>query len=176
MAEGQHDAPAEPETGETAPAAPPAGAPADAEPTQKWEGDFDPERAARLVGSLRKELTDAKAKLRAREEADMTEAQKLTARAEAAERELAEARTANLRTTIAAKYGLPPDLAAFLTASDEAAMTAQAEVLAKSAVPQAPPVEFPGRPVPRMTPGYAVHPDADNGFDPQAVAQAARRR
>jgi hypothetical protein len=178
MAEGQNTAP-EPDADEAAPAAPPAEAPlpADAEPAaQKWDGDFDPERAARLVSSLRKELTDAKGKLRAREEADMTEVQKLTARAETAERELAEARTANLRTTVAAKFGLPPDLAAFLTASDEATMTAQAETLAKNAVPAAPPDGFPGRPVPRMTPGYAVHPDTDNGFDPVAVAKAARRR
>lgn len=174
MAEGQTAAPEAPET--AAPAAEPATPPA--EPAQqKWAGEFDAERAARLVDSLRKELAEAKGKIGARDAADMTEVQKLTARAETAERELAEARTANLRAAVAARFGLPAELAEFLTGTDEAAMTAQAEVLAKTAAPQAPPAEMPGRPVARMMPGHAAHAgDDDAAFDPAAVAKAARRR
>lgn len=175
MAEETTPAPAD----EAAPAT--AETPPVTENAPTFEGEFDAEKAAALVANVRTENKALKDRLKAFEdakkaadEAEMTEAQKAMARAEAAEARLAAIETESLRAKVAAAHNLPADAVAYLTGADEAAMTAQAEGLAKLTAPAAP--ELPGRPTARLVPGHSGSPDAESTFDPAAVAKAARRR
>lgn len=103
-----------------------------AKATKKY-GDYDALKAAK------KELDDIKA-------ASQSDVEKLTSRAETAERERDEARAtlaerdaAALRARIAAEYKLSPDLADYLKGDTEAELKASAKTLAeKIAPPKAP--------------------------------------
>jgi hypothetical protein len=79
----------------------------------------------------RREAAANAAKLKEIEDANLTEAQKTQQRAEAAEARAAKLERDLMRTKIAAKHGLPDVLADRLMGDDEAAMEADAKVLAK---------------------------------------------
>lgn len=172
-------APADPATppAPAAPAVPPAATP----PTPaapKWDGDFDPERAARLVENLRAEVaglktqnTEAQAKLTQYETAQLTEAEKLSQRAATAEAELAKTRREVAVRDALEANGLPKDAARFLTGetAEEIAESAKAFAAlapAKSAEPADPPIP-PTLPVP----GHGSDPvGAGAQVDPSALA------
>lgn len=116
-----------------APAAP-AAAPAE-DATPKWDGDFDPERAARLVANLREEVKGYKSELaKAREQlseyerAQMSEQERIAAEAEDARKQLAETR----RELAMLKYGLPEKALKFLHGSTPEEIDAQAKELAET--------------------------------------------
>lgn len=120
------------------PATPPAAPPNDP-PTPKTytEAEWNAMAADRRKEQKRlKELEDA---AKAREDADKSESQKATERAEAAERELAKARRDNLTTKVGAKHQLPADLWGRLQGETEEEIEADAAKIAalvKSAAPQ----------------------------------------
>lgn len=74
---------------------------------------------ARKWEARSKENSAAAARLAELEEAQKTEHQKLTERAEKAERELAEARQESLRSRILADHGIPTDLAHLVAGATE---------------------------------------------------------
>lgn len=137
----------------------------------KWEGDFDPERAARLVANLRGDndalkakFTEAQAKLTEYEQAQMSDMEKLTARATAAESELA-----NLTRKLAVadalrKHGLSDDDAEWLTGDTAEEIDARAAKLAARGGSK--PAEDNPLPPTLPVPG--------NGTDPASVAQLTR--
>lgn len=149
--------------------APVESAPASAAP--KWEGEFDPERAARLVENLRtestgykSELAEVKAKLTAFEAAQMSEAEKLAARATSAETELATLRREKSVSDAIRKHGLSDDAAELLTGNTAEEIDARAAKLA--ALIPAKPAETDPLPPTLPIPG--------NGSDPAAVSQLTR--
>lgn len=82
-----------------------------------FEGDFDAERAARLVKNLRDEKAKLKAErdklakdLGVKTDAEKSELQRIAERAEKAEAELAEAQSKLIRGEIAAEFGVPADV------------------------------------------------------------------
>jgi hypothetical protein len=100
-------------------------------------------------------LRDAAEKYRQVEEAQKTEIQKATERAQAVEQQLSEMRAQNARLLAAATYNLPPELIERIGGSTEEEISANAEALAafldeqrKAAAPQQ-------RPVESLTPGAA---------------------
>lgn len=142
----------------------------------EWDGDFNPERAARLVANLREDLAKRDADLKtlreqigAKGDTEKSLQDRLAAlesRAEKAERDL-------LVATAAKAHGIPEDLVSFLTAKTAEDLDAQAKALAAHV--KAPADDVPGKPKPKLTPGHA--PDNDTtGFDPHKVAEAIRRR
>lgn len=145
-----------------------------------WGDDFDPARAWKTITSLRDKEKELSSKLsgyeraaKEREDAEKTEAQKLADRLAEAEKAADEARTELLRSRIAAKHKLPPELAELLTGKTEEELEAKASVLAEHLGGKKPPV--PGRPT---AAGYTTGDGTDPSpaFDPVAIAQAARRR
>lgn len=172
-------APAAPEA-PTAPTGEDATAPAPTtqDKAPKWDGDFDPDRAATLVAKLRQERDGFKterdalaAKMGEKEDAEKSEFQRLQERAEKAERALKEAETSLLRAKVAKEHSIPEDLVGFLTGETEEEMKARAESL--SAFVKAPADDVQGKPKPALTPGHNAPPEAE--FDPEKVAAAARR-
>lgn len=102
---------------------------------------FDAEYVKKLRDEAAKYRTEAKAnsaaaaKLAALEEAQKSEAQKLTDRVDAAEKEASNARTEALRWRIAAAHGITDeDAELFLTGTDEPTLTKQAERLVERAI------------------------------------------
>lgn len=91
------------------------------------------ERSARKAAE--KAATEAAAKVKEYEDAQKSEGERLTARAEAAEARAAKAEAAALRAQIVSESGIPADLADLVT-GDEATMRATAERL-KSHLPPA---------------------------------------
>ena len=168
------DAPATPPTSE-APAAPATEAPK----APKWDGDFDPDRAARLVENLRKENAEAKAKaeeyaakLKEIDDSKKSESEKLLARAEAAEKDLAETKKALIVGQVSAEFGVH---ASYLTGSTKAELEASAKALAewRNGAP-APAPSTSSKPKPRLTPGEGTAPTTDEN-DPAAIAAAIRK-
>lgn len=146
--------------------------------TPAWDGEFDAERAARLVQNLRDEiatlkgdLKTARSSLQEREDAEKTEAQRLQERAEAAERALAEKEKTLLRQSVAKAHNLDDDLLDFLSGDTEEALTAQAKALSERIRPAG--QEVPGKPKPALTPGSGDG-DTAPAFDPKAIASAVR--
>ncbi|GAB1641763.1 hypothetical protein [Krasilnikovia sp. MM14-A1259] len=136
----------------------------------KWEGDFDPDKAARLVANLREELAGVKSKLKTREDAEKNDLQKATERGESLAHELNELR----RKDAARDYGIPASLAKFIIGDSPDEITASAKALADELGAVKPDTDsLPGRPKPRLKPGHGTGDDA-SGFDPVAVAKAAR--
>lgn len=131
----------------------------------KWDGDFDPERAAKLVENLRREkdtikstLDQVKAQLKEREDAEKSEAQKLAEAKEAAEKELSELRHQLTLNKVAKEHGIPDELVEFLGSGDEETLSERAKKLseklsAKAETGGTP--EIPGKPAPKLTPGHA---------------------
>jgi hypothetical protein len=144
-----------------------------------WEGDFDPDRAARLVTNLRDEskkakdeLADLRKKLAEKEDAEKSELQRIQERAERAEAELNQTRSALLVAEVAKEYGVPADL---LNGSNREEIEARAKALADWAgASKRPADEVPGKPKPRLVPGSGA--DTDDAFDPAATAAKIRAR
>lgn len=81
----------------------------------------------------------AEAKVKEFEEANQSEAEKVAARAEAAEKALAEMTAKAARLEVVTELGVPSDLAEFLTGSDPESLRAQAEkLMAATAANKAP--------------------------------------
>jgi hypothetical protein len=166
--------PAVPATPPTAPATDPGKAPT-------FTGEFDPERAARLVENLRTELEEAKAKIRAREDAEKTDLQKAQERAEAAEAALVKATLDTATAKAAQAHKIPDDLLEFITGATAEEIEAKAKRLGeKLAATDGTPADngtgTPStRPTPRLVPGQGSG-DTGSTFDPAAIAKAARRR
>lgn len=173
------DTPAEP-AADTPPAegAPPASSAPAADPGKapKWDGEFDADRAARLVENLRadvKKRDDEIATLKAASERGAASSKSaeerlaaLEARAEKAEHDL-------LVATAAKKHGIPDDLVGFLTAKAPEDLDTQAEALARYA--KKPADDVPGKPKPALKPGAGAD-SAPEPFDAAKVAAAIRRR
>lgn len=144
--------------------------PADSKPADagSWDGDFDADRAKRLVENLRAEkkkaqdeLTEARKRLGEKEDAEKSELQRIQERAERAERELSETRQSLLVATVAKKHGVPESL---LSGSTEEEIEAKAVALAEWAGSTKKPADdVPGRPRPRLAPG--------NGSDAEPVEE-----
>jgi capsule polysaccharide export protein KpsE/RkpR len=147
----------------------------------KFDGEFDADRAARLVANLRADLDKAKADLQkatetltAREDAEKSDLQKAMDRIASLEKENAKVSMQSARIKAAAKHNIPDDLAEFLTGETEAEIEAKAESLAKFAgqsKSDEPKTEVTGKPKPRLTPGHESS-DSDGDFDPFAIAKA----
>lgn len=165
-------APAVPAAGTPAVPAVPADAgttPPVAPATPTWEGEFDPERAARLVENLRAEskarqdaLTAAQAKVAEFEQAQMSEQDKVAQRAQAAEAQLAE----TYRKLAMVSHKLPEAASEFLTATSPEDIEAQAKRLAETF--PTPAAGSPSEPLPPTL------PIPGNGSDPAATSQLSR--
>lgn len=145
-----------------------------------WEGEFDPDRAARLVNNLRdegkkykEELAELKKRLAEKEDAEKSELQRIQERAERAEKELNETRSALLVAEVAKEYGVPANL---LDGKDREEIEARAKALAEwASASKRPADDLPGRPKPKLVPGSGSDGD-DESFDPAAVAAKIRQR
>lgn len=160
--------------GEPTPGAPGNTPPAPTDKAPKWEGEYDPEKAARLVANLRTELDTVKGKLRTREDAEKSELQRAQERAEEIAREL---RTERAKGA-AQSHKIPASLAKFIVGNTAEEIEASAKALAEElGLPkdEAPADSIPGRPKPRLVPGHATGDDDAGAFDPEAVIKAARR-
>lgn len=114
---------------------PPVGTPT---PTPDTESGQEPKYDQAYVQSLRNEAAKHRreaaanaAKLKEIEDANLSEAEKTRQRAEEAEARATKAEHALLRAKVAARHQLPELLADRLVGDDEAAMEADAKVLAK---------------------------------------------
>jgi vacuolar-type H+-ATPase subunit I/STV1 len=149
------------------------------EKAPKFEGDFDAERASRLVANLRAEVDalksdrdSLKSTLTEKEEAEKSEFEKAVSRAERAEQELAEARSRLLVAEIAKEYGVPAEL---LNGSTKEEVEARAKALSEWAgAAKRPAEEIPGKPKARLVPGNA--PGDSDAIDPVALAAEIRSR
>ena len=162
---------AQPQAAATQTAQPPTGVSQEA-----WGALGDPgkaaipaEREARAVAE--KAAAEAQAKLDAIEKANLSDLERAQADAKAAQESAAKATTEALRYRLAAAHGVdttpgpngePSDAETFLTASDEAGMTMQAQRLAARASTQGAPT-FPR---PDLTQGSGR--DTANGSGPDA--------
>ena len=145
-----------------------------------WDGEFNADRAARLVTNLRdeskkakEELAELRKRLSEKEDAEKSEFQRLQERAERAEVELNQTRSALLIAEVSKEYGVPADL---LNGSNREEIEARAKALAEWAgAAKRPADDVPGRPKPKLVPGTG---SADEGspFDPNAAAARIRAR
>jgi|SRR5690606_23700078 len=132
----------------------------------KWDGEFDPDRAARLVANLRSEIDEVRARLRESEAAERAALD----RAEKAQRELIEAR----KTMALRAFNLPASLAKALDGETEVELEASAKALAEElGLVKRADDDLSGRPKRRLVPGHAPDGDSDD-FDPRAVIRKAR--
>lgn len=144
-----------------------------------WEGDFDPDRAARLVSNLRdeskkakEELAELRKRLSEKEDAEKSEFQRLQERAERAEAELNNTRSALLVAEVSKEYGVPAGL---LTGATREEIEARAKALAEwAAAPKNPADEMPAKPKPRLVPGSGASDADTSDFDPVATAAKIR--
>jgi DNA repair exonuclease SbcCD ATPase subunit len=145
----------------------------------EWEGEFDQERASRLVANLREEskkakeeLTEIRKRLNEKEDAEKSEFQRLQERAERAEKELETTRSALLIADVAKEYGVPADL--LPTSANREEIEARAKALAEWASASRRPAEdVPGKPKVRLVPGTG-EPATGEDFDPAALAAKIR--
>ena len=145
----------------------------------KWDGDFDPERAAKLVANLRsekaelkRELDELKKALGEKEEAGKSETQKLLERAEKAEKELAQLRTQSFIASALREHGLSDDLAEFVSGGTEEEIKAKVAKLAEKLGPKP---TVPGKPRAKLVPGEGSEA-APAEFDPEAIAAKVRKQ
>lgn len=135
---------------------------------------FDQARAMALIEKLRRENRDLgkaakrvqelEADQRAKQEAEMTELQRLEARAKAAEERAAQLERAALQREIAAKVGLPAALATRLIGTTAEEMEADAAALLETLPKQ-----------PKPTPGIvATNPGANGSAAETREAKKAR--
>lgn len=129
---------------------------------RQWDGEFDPERAARLIENLRKENAALKAA--------KPDEKSLQDRLAALEEALSKSERKALVAQAAKAHNLPDDLLEFISGDSEEDINRKAEALAKFA--KAPAEEVPGRPKPRLKPGTGG--DDGEPFDPKAVAKAIK--
>lgn len=143
-----------------------------------FDGEFDAERAKRLVANLRNEVQQLKQQRTKPDPAPVVKPTdtpdpryaELETRLNAAEKRDAERAAKELRGRVAEESGVPADL---LIGDDEASLKAYAEQLTKWATDQAAnPLR--GRPRARLVPGTGGQ-DSDGGFDPAKIAAAAHR-
>lgn len=159
----------------TAPTTPEAGK------SPGWDGDFDPDRAARLVSNLREEskkakdeLAELRAKLAEKEDAEKSELQRIQERAERAEAELNATRSALLVAEVAKEYGVPADL---IGGKDREEIEARAKALAEWAgASKRPADDVPSRPKPKLVSGTGASGNDAEPFDPVATAAKIRAR
>lgn len=146
-----------------------------------WEGEFDAERAARLVTNLREEskkskdeLAELRKKLTDKEDAEKSEFQRLQDRAERAETELNATRSALLTAEIGKEYGVPAEL---LTGANREEIEAKAKALAEwAAAAKRPSDDMPQKPKARLVQGHEVGDKEGDAFDPQVTAAKIRER
>lgn len=165
------------------------------DPTPKTpviEGDYDQERMTRLVENLRAELAGvkadaatSKAALQVREDAEKSDADKLTDRIAKADKAAADARRELLVERAVRKHNLPDDVVEFLTGDDADAIEAKAVRLAAlsggTKTPEGDPAPvvdegLPKVPEPVLTPGHGSGSDGGVAFDAKAIAAAVRNR
>lgn len=157
-------------------------------PAQESEVNWQ-EKAQEVLAQSRKweqrakENAAAAKKLQELEDASKSELEKAVARAEAAEKQLAEVQLSKLRGDIALEAGVPADLVDFLTGGDEESLRAQAEKLAARLGGKAEQVaekEEEAEPAQAPAAGpYAPREGdvpSDAGIDIDAIAKAARGR
>jgi len=108
-------------------------APAASDHAPKWEGEFDPDKAARLVANLRTEVKDYKSKLMEAqqrlteyERAQMSEHERIAAEAQDAREQL----LATRRELALLKYKLPAEAEEWLTGSTAEEIDSRAQKLA----------------------------------------------
>ena len=161
--------------------------PDDEKPAEKpFEGEFDAERAARLIENLRADLAkikterdEARTALQEKADAEKTEAQKLQDRLAAAEETAKKTGRALLIERATRKHSLPDDVVEFLTGDTEEEIEAKAQRLAALGSPkkdeskEEPGSGLPEKPKADLVPGHGGD-DAET-FDPDAIAAAARR-
>lgn len=153
----------EPTPAQTPPAQP-------TQPAQTWQGEYDPERAARLVDNLRTEaqgykteIATLREKVAGFEQAQLSDAEKLTQRAESAETELVTAR----REAVMLRHGLPDEAAELMSGTTVEEINARAEKLKGL---------FGTRQTQEPEPLPSTLPIPGNGADPQAVSQLTREQ
>lgn len=142
-----------------APETPSPAAPTEPEPSRSLD-DASPEVLRAEVAKLRKESAGWRTKYqdakplaeaqRAAQEADKTDLQRQTERAEALERELADLRAQNELAAVAAEYGIEPADYDFLGSGTREELEARAKRLAARSASARPPTD---RPVESLKPG-----------------------
>ena len=146
-----------------------------------WEGEFDADRAARLVSNLREEskkskdeLTELKKKLTDKEDAEKSEVQRLQDRAERAENELNATRSALLTAEISKEFGVPVEL---LSGANREEIVVKAQALADwAALAKRPSDEMPMKPKARLMQGHETGDTEGEAFDSNATAAKIRER
>lgn len=155
----------------------------------KFEGEFDAERATRLIENLRKEVSDLKAEktslaedLQKREDAEKSDADRTAEALQRAKDEAAKATRDLYVERAVRKHSLPDDLVEFLTGETEEEIGAKAERLAKFGTSKSDDAgdeqqepngdDVSSRPTPSLRPGHGGAPT--QAFDAAAVAEAAR--
>lgn len=108
------------------------------------------------------------------EDAQKTEIQKATERAQNFEQKLADMQATNARLLAAASHNIPPELIDLLGSGTDEEINARAEVLAERLKP-ATPVPAPQRPVESLTPGAAPASSAADTTPDQWIRQLAGR-
>lgn len=127
------------------------------------EGEFDADRASRLIGKLRQEIEELKplaTKAKELEDSKKSETQRLQERAESLEKQYAQAQNELLRLKVAAEKGLPPKLAARLTGTNIEELEADADELLNLVATKKPSASAGDTLVGTRTPPAAA-PDAD---------------
>jgi hypothetical protein len=150
----------------------------------KWDGEFNQERAEKLVANLRADMEKLKAardaalaKIAEREDAEKSELQKLQERAAKSEEDLSKAQRALAIRDAADEFDVPKRLRKFISGSTAEEIAASAKELAEEigSGGQTSTPALPGRPAARLVPGHGGNSDAA-AFDADAVAKAARSR
>lgn len=141
----------------------------DDEPKGKSAADDGvPPAVKAALRKANKEAETLRLKLKEREDADKSESQKLTERAEAAERRAAELEQQSLRARVGAAKGLPPKMWDRLRGDDEDALKADADDLLAEWKPN-------GKPAPSFD-GGAKGRNAPADTDMNALILGAARR
>jgi hypothetical protein len=163
----------EPATPPPAPSGQPPTPPATGEPPAPRPDEplGEPGKAAlqaerKRASEAEKRANDLAARVKTFEDAQKSAEEKLADDLKSAQDRAAKAETALLRRDIAAKAGLPPELADLLD-GDEAAMQARAELLKGHLAPPAPGSK-PTRPVESLQPGTGPAPSSE----PKQLTQA----
>lgn len=164
----------------------PASAEGEAEPTD-WEAEATKWKAMarqhenKHLGALGFKSKDEIEQLRTSaqkyqevEDAQKTEIQKATERAQNFEQKLADMQATNARLLAAASHNIPPELIDLLGSGTDEEINARAEVLAERLKP-ATPAPAPQRPVESLTPGAAPASSAADTTPDQWIRQLAGR-
>ncbi|MDG4751702.1 hypothetical protein O7630_12185 [Micromonospora sp. WMMD718] len=129
-----------------------------------WNGEFDPERAARLVAALRRDLAEAKAKLEAKD-GELTAS---TTRVAELEGQIRSRDIADHRAEVIQRHRIPEAAADFVTGETAEEIEASAAKVASALVASA---TLPELPKPRLTPGRAANDAAGDAYDPAELAR-----